>query len=151
MSVEFVRASCDSLARWPWLPVGKVSILLNLILQLMSQTTTMVKWCLSLLGTPSLLFTEGFIYKLCCFKCSQMELCSLYSPARLSHSNLVTICAVARLAWWLGRKVCLLPGWCQQTPSLLVGAAHVGNFTTLCILLVDTEIWHSCPKAQGCF
>lgn len=30
-----------------------------------------------------------------------MELCSLCSPARLSHSSLVTICAVARLVRWL--------------------------------------------------
>lgn len=39
----------------------------------------------------------------------------------------------------------------RKTPSFLVEGAHTGNFRSLGMALVDTEISHSCPKAVGCF
>lgn len=54
----------------------------------------------------------------------------------------------------------LFRGWEQRPVSpqvsvnkhhlFLVGVAHTGNFSSLGLVLVDTEISHSCPKALGC-
>lgn len=92
------------------------------------------------LGHIVFVLHRSFIWKLC-FRCSHMELRSLLScqtfPQQVGHH----LCC---------GKTCSVVGK-KKTPSLQVGAAHVGNVTILGAVLVDEEISHSCPKAQGCF
>lgn len=137
---------CEHGVRWiilwlpaTWLPMGKIFHYAELDSAADVPDNTMVKWCLSLLGAQSLFFTEA-LYESFASGVPTWS-CALYSLARLSHSSLVTICAVARLVQWLGRR----------KHRLFRLEQLVGNVTSLGVVLVDEEISHSCPKAQGCF